>query len=82
MGGGSYSYARDKAVKINYSSYSREEVFSQKHISNEMNISGKIRECRDSEEHPETLPIIIALDVTGSMGTVPHKLITGDFLRL
>lgn len=42
-----------------------------------MNIVGKIRECRDSEEHPESLPIIIALDVTGSMGMVPHSLITG-----
>lgn len=79
MGGGSYSYAKDRAVKASYGSYSREEVFSQRKMSGEMNIYGKVRECRDSEEHPETLPIIIALDVTGSMGMIPHKLITGDF---
>ena len=35
----------------------------------------KIRESRDSEEHPNSLGIIIGLDVTGSMGMVPHHLI-------
>ena len=79
MGGGNYSYLRDRSMKALNASMSREQVFQQRSINPEMDIKGKVRECRDSEEHPETLPIIIALDVTGSMGTIPHKLITGGF---
>lgn len=79
MGGGCYSYMRDIKTKLSNSSQSREQVFSQRSMNPDMDIKNKIRECRDSEEHPETLPIIIALDVTGSMGMIPHKLITSDF---
>lgn len=79
MGGGCYSYVKDHARKLSNSSMSREQVFTQRNMNPDMDIKNKIRECRDSEEHPESLPIIIALDVTGSMGRIPHNLITKDF---
>lgn len=45
-----------------------QEVFKEVGLARELDPHDVIRECRDSEEHPNTLPIILALDVTGSMG--------------
>ncbi|RWX43005.1 hypothetical protein VT99_14141, partial [Candidatus Electrothrix marina] len=78
MGMGSYSLdnraARSQAE--GYSSRSIQEIFSQREINRAMNPHGiKFREARDSEEHPESVAIILGLDVTGSMGSIPHHLV-------
>jgi len=47
---------------------STSQAFVAKRIDESMNPMKVIRECCDNEEHPNTIPIILALDVTGSMG--------------
>jgi len=59
------------------------DVFTQRQVHHEMRSVGvDIRESRDSEEHPNSFAIIIALDVTGSMGQVPHQLVSEGFPKL
>lgn len=43
-------------------------VYKASTLSPALNPYMVVRECRDSEEHPNTVPIIIGLDCTGSMG--------------
>lgn len=95
MGGGSYSYFSASSVADAYeTSYkkslasgkstmeSARSIFKSRSLDAEMDIKGNIRESRDSSEHPESFPIIIALDVTGSMGKIPAELITNGFPKI
>lgn len=83
MGGGSYSYNTSvlRASSV-YKSMDRSEVFSSTSLNPQMDIKGKVRECVDSAEHPNAFPIIIGLDVTGSMGRIPHELITDSLPQI
>lgn len=80
MGGGSwtrdsfrnYSRSIGRTVGADGSlsgNYSAQDMFKSRQIDPALNPYKVIRECCDSAEHPETVPVILALDVTGSMGS-------------
>jgi hypothetical protein len=76
MGYGSYSVVSSRVREFSdYKDVSREEIFTNNNLDEKMNPQNVLRECRDSEDHPETIPVIIFLDVTGSMGSIPEQFI-------
>lgn len=50
-------------------SASVQEVYRENRLNPLLDPKNVVRECLDTEEHPETIPVILALDVTGSMGS-------------
>jgi len=79
MGGGSYdgdvgtrarSTQRDVFTFRGYTGGDTEAAQNpeKRECHKDLNIKGKNRECRDSRDHPETTPIVVAFDVTRSRG--------------
>jgi hypothetical protein len=83
MGHGTYSYSSSVTRSALYSTKSSTEIFKSRSINNAMDPNGvTVRESRDSKEHPNSIPIILALDVTGSMGSIPSFLVKQGLLQL
>ena len=79
MGHGNYSHAAHAAILADRGSKSANEVFAQRGCHGLMDPRGlKMRESRDSADHPDSLGIVFALDVTGSMGDIPKMLAQRD----
>jgi len=85
MGFGNYSHEAHAALTRGRANAPRQQVFKQRECHALMNPKGvRARECRDSSEHPNSLGIVFALDVTGSMGGIPDLLARKklpDFMR-
>ena len=66
----SYSTSRGRTVdaKGTVTSDSLQDFYTQTKIHKDLKPYKVVHECCDSEEHPNTIPVIIGLDVTGSMG--------------
>lgn len=48
---------------------SAQDMYKTRRLSDALNPLDVVRECCDTDEHPNTVPVILALDVTGSMGS-------------
>ena len=48
--------------------FNNQDMFMARGLDPMLDPKDVMRECCDTEEHPETIPVILALDVTGSMG--------------
>lgn len=57
----------DRAGNLD-SSLTDQQLFTQRTLHPRLDPRNVIRECCDSADHPESVPVILALDVTGSMG--------------
>ena len=77
MGSGSYFSDVRQAQQATQSTRSSEQAFAYNRsalrgevqsVHPDLNIYDKVRECCDSEDHPETTPIVVAMDVTASRG--------------
>lgn len=76
MGGGSWtSSAYDSRLKSrgitdvdSIMSMDTTQYYESRSLAPILNPKNVTRECCDSDEHPNTIPVILALDVTGSMG--------------
>lgn len=49
------------------------QIYTSRKMKDEFDPKGVIREARDSDEHPNSTPIIIGLDVTGSMEDILNE---------
>ena len=82
MGYGDYSHEAHEAITRGRAHVPRQELFKQRECHPLMNPRGvRVRESRDSEEHPNSLGIAFALDVTGSMGHIPDELARRELPR-
>ncbi len=69
-----YSTERGRSVRadgtVDTSSFhgNAQAMFTQRTLDPVLDPLNVMRECCETEEHPNTLPVILALDVTGSMG--------------
>jgi hypothetical protein len=77
MGYGSYSYEAHQAITSSRAGQSAAVVFTGTVVDPKMDPKGvKYRESRDNRDNPNSLGIVFALDISGSMASIPVDIAT------
>lgn len=75
MGSGRFDSDTYRAFSDSTKTKSTAEIYTSSAIHTNLSPKGvKIRESRDSADNPEATPIIVGLDVTGSMGMIADNI--------
>jgi len=75
MGSGSFDASAYRAFSAATRGKSTDDIYSARSIHKNLDPKGvKIRESRDSADNPQSTPIIVGIDVTGSMGMIADVL--------
>ena len=86
MGNTSYNFESRSTRTAFYNSATTDQLFTQqneKKAHDSMLPKGiTVREARDSATHPYTVPVILGLDETGSMGDIPLNMIKEGLPKL
>jgi hypothetical protein len=69
MGGGTFDPGAYRAFTSTTTGKTTDQVYASRHMHANLDPKGvKVRESRDSVDNPNSTPVIVGLDVTGSMG--------------
>lgn len=75
MGSGSFDAGAYRSFTTSTTGKSTDEIYASRSINKNLDPKGvKVRESRDSADNPNSTPIIVAIDVTGSMGIIADVL--------
>ena len=75
MGSGTFDAGSYRTFATASAAKPREEVFASRHLSKALDPKGvAVRESRDSADNPNSTPLIVALDVSGSMGVIAEAI--------
>ena len=75
MGGGRFDPGVYRSFAKSAAGKSTDEIYTSRHMHKDLNPLGvKVRESRDSVDNPNSTPLIVGIDVTGSMGMIADTL--------